>query len=71
MEEFMSYEEALELVSRDNRFKGIVYAMNTLLIHKGIYTREEFEKLFVEWVTKEVRKSKNASSTAPVSVRSA
>lgn len=52
----MSYDEALELVSRDDRFKGTVYAMNTLLIHKGIYTREEFEKLFVEWVSKEMRK---------------
>jgi hypothetical protein len=52
----MSYEEALEVVSRDDRFKGTVYAMNTLLIHKGIYTREEFEKLFVEWVSKEIRK---------------
>jgi len=60
----MSYEEALDFVSRDDRFKGTVYAMNTLLIHKGIYTREEFEKLFVEWVTKEVRKSNSGSTTA-------
>jgi translation elongation factor EF-Ts len=68
----MSYEEALDFVSRDDKFKGTVYAMNTLLIHKGIYTRDEFEKLFVEWVTKEVRKSASGSKkTAPVSVRSA
>jgi len=52
----MSYDEALELVSRDDRFKATVYAMNTLLIHKGVYTREEFEGLFVEWVSKEIRK---------------
>ena len=68
----MSYEEALEIVSRDDRFKGTVYAMNTLLIHKVIYTRDEFEELFVEWVTKEIRKSKGTTrATAPVSVRSA
>jgi hypothetical protein len=53
----MSYEEALDLVSRDDRFKATVYAMNTLLIQKGIYSGDEFERLFVEWVAKEVRKS--------------
>ncbi|MFZ0737286.1 MAG: hypothetical protein WBL70_08920 [Candidatus Acidiferrales bacterium] len=68
----MSYEEALELVSRDDRFKGTVYAMNSLLIHKGIYTRDEFQNLFVEWVTKEIRKSEGGVTAAtPVSVRSA
>ena len=30
-----------------------VYAMNTLLIHKGVYTAEEFEHLFAEWIHKE------------------
>jgi len=50
----MSFEEALETVSRDERFKATVYAMNTLLIEKGVYAREEFEALFVEWVRKEV-----------------
>jgi hypothetical protein len=49
----MSFEEALALASRDEGFKATVYAMNTLLIHKGIYTREEFQSLFVEWVEKE------------------
>jgi hypothetical protein len=50
----MSFEEALEVVSRDDRFKATIYAMNTLLIEKGVYSREEFETLFVEWVRKEV-----------------
>jgi hypothetical protein len=49
----MSFEEALALASRDEGFKATVYAMNTLLIHKGIYTQEEFRALFVEWVEKE------------------
>jgi hypothetical protein len=53
----VSYEDALALVSRDDRFRATVYAMNTLLIHKGVYSGDEFERLFVEWVAKEVRKS--------------
>jgi hypothetical protein len=49
----VSYEEALDHLSRDDRFKATVYAMNTLLIHKGIYTQEEFQQLFVEWASKQ------------------
>ena len=56
----MSFEEALERVSRDDSFRATVYAMNTLLIHKGIYTQQEFRTLFVEWVEKENQK-KHAS----------
>ncbi len=57
----MSFEEALNLASRDESFKATVYAMNTLLIGKGIYTREEFEELFVEWVNKEQRRARAAN----------
>ena len=52
----MSFEEALALASRNEGFKATVYAMNTLLIHEGIYTQEEFQTLFVEWVEKEQRR---------------
>lgn len=52
----MSYEEAMRLASRDESFKATVYAMNTLLIHKGIYTQSEFQQLFVEWLKKEESK---------------
>ena len=61
----MSFDEALKAASRDERFMATVYAMNSLLIQKGIYTTEEFESIFVEWLTKEQRKkirSSNASS---------
>ncbi|HUQ49608.1 MAG TPA: hypothetical protein VM056_02750 [Terriglobales bacterium] len=58
----MSFEEALQLASRDDKFKATVYAMNTLLIHKGIYSQEEFQHSFVEWVEKEQRRSEAASS---------
>jgi hypothetical protein len=52
----VSYEDALDILSRDDRFKATIYAMNTLLIHKGIYTQQEFQKLFVEWAIKEESK---------------
>jgi hypothetical protein len=52
----MSFEEALNAASRDEGFKATIYAMNTLLIHKGIYTQQEFQALFVEWVEKEQRR---------------
>ena len=60
----MSFEKALDQFSRDDRFKATVYAMNTLLINKGIYTQEEFEGLFVEWTLKEERKSSRQVSRA-------
>ncbi|HEY6770216.1 MAG TPA: hypothetical protein VI386_36200 [Candidatus Sulfotelmatobacter sp.] len=63
----MSFEEALAVASRDEGFKATVYAMNTLLIHKGIYTQEEFQTLFVEWVVKEQRRKAPVPRRAEVS----
>ena len=60
----MSYEEAMRLASRDEAFKATVYAMNSLLIRKGIYTQDEFEQLFAEWVKKEESKKARASSVS-------
>ena len=65
----MSFDEAMQLASRDEAFKATVYAMNTLLIHKGIYTKGEFETLFIEWVKKEEsnrRRSQNAVNRSEV-----
>jgi hypothetical protein len=68
----MSYDEALDLASRDDRFKATVYAMNSLLIHRGIYTRAEFEELYVEWVAKEIRKSgDNGRAAVPITAAGA
>jgi hypothetical protein len=64
----MSFQEALESLSRDERFKATVYAMNSLLIEKGVYSAAEFEKLFSEWADKQ-RQEKHAgasTSTHPV-----
>jgi hypothetical protein len=49
----MSFEQALEIASRDDRFRAALYAMNTLLINKGVYTQQEFEQLFVEWIARQ------------------
>jgi hypothetical protein len=61
----MSFEEAIQVASREDSFRATVYAMNTLLIHKGIYTHNEFQDLFVEWMTKEQRKkARNSKSSS-------
>ena len=54
----MSFEEALAAASRDEGFMATVYAMNTLLIRKGVYTQEEFQSIFVEWVERELKRKK-------------
>ena len=68
----MSFEEALSIASRDERFKATVYAMNTLLIHKGIDTQEELQSLFAEWVEKEQKRkapvSRHAETSSAISV---
>jgi hypothetical protein len=64
----MSFDEAIELAARDERFMASVYAMNTLLIHKGIYTQKEFEGLFVEWMNKERGKKVQVSISRAASV---
>lgn len=64
----MSFDEAIALASRDERFMATVYAMNTLLIGKGVYTKAEFEQLFVEWVRKDQRRDAKRSATAGASL---
>jgi hypothetical protein len=44
--ELIGFDEAMERLSRDERFRATVYAMNTLLVQKGIYSPEEFEFQF-------------------------
>ncbi len=59
----MSYEEALRIASRDERFMATVYAMNSLLICKGVYTHQEFQQVFTEWVEKEQKKNAQMQET--------
>lgn len=41
--ELVSFQEGMDQLSRDDRFRATVYAMNTLLVQKGVYSPEEFE----------------------------
>jgi hypothetical protein len=55
----MQFSEALRAVEKDERFKATVYAMNTLLIQKGVYTIEEFEAYFCQWVEAKLNESRS------------
>jgi hypothetical protein len=53
--ELVSFEEAMERLSREERFRATVYAMNTLLVQKGIYSPGEFEFQFRQFAQKSLR----------------
>ena len=53
--DLISFEEAMEKLSRDDRFRATIYAMNTLLVHKGIYSPEEFEFQFRQFARKQLK----------------
>ena len=42
----MDYEDALAQLTEEKRLCATVYAMNTLLIAKGVYTSAEFKIYF-------------------------
>ncbi len=52
----IGYEHALDALSEDQRFRATVYAMNTLLIEKGVYSAEEFRFHFRQSAQKQLRK---------------
>jgi hypothetical protein len=54
----LSFREAVEILSREERFMATVQAMNTLLIHKGIYTQQEFNELFCGWAKAQLDRPK-------------
>jgi hypothetical protein len=51
----ITFTEAMERLSRDDRFRATVFAMNTLLVQKGIYSPEEFEFQFCQFAQKNLR----------------
>jgi len=51
----ISFEEAMNRLSREDRFRATVYAMNTLLVQKGIYSPEEFEFQFRQFGQKNLK----------------
>ena len=56
----LSFEDALDALSREERFMATVSAMNSLLVKKGIYSTAEFQQVFVEWAAAEMEKPSNA-----------
>ena len=53
-DDLISFEEAMNRLSREERFRATVYAMNTLLVQKGIYSAKEFELKFRQFAQKGV-----------------
>lgn len=53
--ELISFEEAMEKLSREDRFRATVYSMNTLLVQKGVYSPEEFEFHFRQFAQKNLK----------------
>ena len=45
----MTFEEAVQVLGQDEQSRAIIYAMNTLLISKGVYSAEECQELFIEY----------------------
>jgi len=54
-EGLISFGEAMERMSREDRFRATVYAMNTLLVQKGVYSPEEFEFQFRQYGQKNLK----------------
>jgi len=54
----INYDDALAQLTEDQRLRATMYAMNTLLIAKGIYTAEEFRFQFRQSAQKQLRKKK-------------
>ncbi len=55
VDDLIGFEEAMNRSSRDERFRATVYAMNTLLVQKGIYSPEEFEFQFRQFAQKNLK----------------
>ena len=55
IKELIGFDEAMDKLSREERFRATVYAMNTLLVQKGIYSPEEFEFQFRQFAQKNLR----------------
>lgn len=54
-DKLISFNEAMDKLSREERFRATVYAMNTLLVQKGVYSPEEFEFQFRQFAHKNLR----------------
>ncbi|MBI3029757.1 MAG: hypothetical protein HYY64_09625 [Candidatus Rokubacteria bacterium] len=62
----MNLEDKIQSIPEDERLAAAVYALNTLLISRGIITREELEEGFDSWLRRKelLRERATASSQA-------
>ena len=62
----MSLEEKIQSIPEDERLAAAVYALNTVLISRGIITREELEEGLDSWLHRKelLREKATASSQA-------
>jgi hypothetical protein len=60
----MTFKEALNLMGDDASFRATIYAMNALLIKKGVYKSSEFEQLVCEYAINSQRGFRGAKSKA-------
>ena len=58
-ESALTFQDALDLLSREERFMATVSAMNALLIQKGVYSTEEFEAIFLQWAVNQLERPKS------------
>jgi hypothetical protein len=56
----ITLQEAMQMLSREERFMATVAAMNSLLIQKGVYTAEEFNSLFCAWALAQLERPKES-----------
>ena len=56
--EGITFLQAMQMLSREERFMATVSAMNTLMIEKGIYTTEEIERYYCQWAIAQQLKPK-------------
>jgi hypothetical protein len=54
----IDYDDAVAQLTEEQRLRATVYAMNTLLIAKGVYSAEEFRFQFRQSAQKQLRKKK-------------
>jgi len=54
----IDYEDAVVQLTEDQRLRATTYAMNTLLVAKGVYTAEEFRFQFRQSAQRQLRKKK-------------
>jgi hypothetical protein len=55
----IDYDDAFAQLTEEQRLRATVYAMNTLLIAKGVYSAEEFRFQFRQSAQKQLRKRKS------------